>query len=127
MTGHSHGEPGRQRAFRVDALADEALLARVGEARSQGAVPDVILGGVLVGDGPIDALDSVDVTPDELRQLVDGGRLPRWVVEKGSFGPGYVQLKSLMRQESLVTVCEEASCPNIQRCWIRGTATFMIA
>jgi lipoic acid synthetase len=119
--------PGRQRAFRVDAAPDAALFARVRDARARGAVPDVILGDVLVGDGPREALDPVDVTPDELRQLVDGARLPRWVVEKGSFGPGYVQLKSLMRQESLVTVCEEASCPNIQRCWTRGTATFMIA
>ena len=71
MTGYSHGEAGRQRAFRVDAPADEGLLARVGEARSRGAVPDVIVGGVLVGDGPIEALDLVDVAPDELRQLVD--------------------------------------------------------
>lgn len=116
-----------QRGFRVEAEPHADLLQRVRDARERGAVPDVLLGDVLVGDGPAGALDLVDVTPHELAQLVDGGRLPRWVVEKGSFGPGYVQLKSLMRQESLVTVCEEASCPNIQRCWSRGTATFMIA
>jgi lipoic acid synthetase len=124
---HSQEHPGTQRAFRVDMDPDDELIADVGAARARGAVPDVLLGGVLVGDGPEHLLDPVDVTPDELRQLVNGGRLPRWVVEKGSFGAGYVQLKSLMRQESLVTVCEEASCPNIQRCWTRGTATFMIA
>ena len=118
---------GRQRAFVVDAVPDEDLLCVVREARARGAVPDVIVGGALVGDGPGDGLDPVGVTPDELRQLVSGTRLPRWVVEKGSFGPGYVRLKALMRQESLVTVCEEAACPNIQRCWSRGTATFMIA
>ena len=116
-----------QRAFRVDTPPTDDLLARVRAAHDRGAVPDVVVGDVLVGPGPMDALDVVDVAPDELRQLVDGGRLPRWVVEKGSFGPGYVHLKSLMRQESLVTVCEEASCPNIQRCWTRGTATFMIS
>lgn len=116
-----------QRGFRVHAEPDDGLLQRVRDARGRGAVPDVLVGDVLVGDGPAGTLDLVDVTPDELAQLVDGARLPRWVVEKGSFGPGYVQLKSLMRQESLVTVCEEASCPNIQRCWSRGTATFMIA
>jgi len=127
VTPHPREDSGRQRAFRVDAVADEDLIALVSAARDRGAVPDVIVGDVLVGAGPVDALDPVDVTPDQLRQLVDGARLPRWVVEKGSFGPGYVQLKSLMRQESLVTVCEEASCPNIQRCWTRGTATFMIA
>ena len=116
-----------ERAFRVDADPTDDLLTRVQAARDAGRVPDVIVGDVLVGGGPIEALDAVDVAPDDLRQLVEGTRLPRWVVEKGSFGPKYVELKALMRQESLVTVCEEASCPNIQRCWSRGTATFMIA
>ncbi len=32
-----------------------------------------------------------------------------------------------MRSNDLVTVCEEAACPNIGKCWSRGTATFMIA
>lgn len=118
---------GRRRAFRVDSELDPGFVARVREAREAGRVPDVLMGDLLVGDGPPEALDVVDVTPDELRQLVAGERLPRWVVEKGSFGPGYVRLKALMRQGSLATVCEEASCPNIQRCWTRGTATFMIA
>ena len=87
----------------------------------------MLVGDVLVGDGPAGSLDPVDISARELQQLLDRARLPRWVVEKGSFGPGYVTLKALMRQESLVTVCEEASCPNIQRCWSRGTATFMIS
>ena len=38
----------------------------------------------------------------------------------------YVRLKSTMRELSLVTVCEEAGCPNIFECWGDGTATFMI-
>ena len=33
---------------------------------------------------------------------------------------------ALMRQESLVTVCEEAGCPNIGECWEAGTATLML-
>ena len=116
-----------QRALRVDMAADDDLLARIREAHAAGWVPDVLVGDVLVGDGPAGALDPVDISARELQQLLDRARLPRWVVEKGSFGPGYVTLKALMRQESLVTVCEEASCPNIQRCWSRGTATFMIS
>jgi len=38
----------------------------------------------------------------------------------------YVRLKRTMRDLSLVTVCEEAGCPNIFECWSAGTATFMI-
>ena len=116
-----------ERAFHVDTAPDDALLAQVREAHAAGRLPQVLLGDVLVGPGPVDALAPVAVTPDQLAQLLETRRLPRWVVEKGSFGPRFVELKSLMRQESLVTVCEEAACPNIQRCWTRGTATFMIA
>ena len=56
--------PGRQRAFHVDAAPDAPLIALVRDARTRGAVPDVLLGDVLVGDGPREALDPVDVTPD---------------------------------------------------------------
>ncbi len=116
-----------ERAFHVDTTADDDLLAQVRDAHAVGRLPQVIVDDVLVGDGPLEALSLVEVAPTELRQLLVGGRLPRWVVEKGSFGPKYVELKALMRQESLVTVCEEAKCPNIQRCWSRGTATFMVS
>ena len=40
--------------------------------------------------------------------------------------PGYLRLKHTMRDLGLVTVCEEAGCPNIFECWADGTATFMI-
>ena len=40
--------------------------------------------------------------------------------------PDYVRLKHTMRDLDLVTVCEEAGCPNIFECWSDGTATFMI-
>jgi len=39
---------------------------------------------------------------------------------------GYLRLRTLMRELSLHTVCEEAQCPNIGECWHHGTATFMI-
>jgi lipoic acid synthetase len=41
-------------------------------------------------------------------------------------GPEYRQLRRTMRSLDLVTVCEEAGCPNISECWADGTATFMI-
>jgi lipoic acid synthetase len=116
-----------ERAFQVEARPEPSLLAEVREARAAGLVPDVLLGGRLVGDGPLDRLEPVEVTAAELGQLVDRRRLPRWVAAKNPLSGGFVRTKALMRAQSLVTVCEEASCPNIGRCWSRGTATFMIA
>ena len=99
----------------------------VAAARAAGHVPDVLLGGRLIGEGPAEALEPVDVAPDELAQLCSRRRLPRWVAAKNPLSGGFVQTKALMRSADLVTVCEEAACPNIGRCWSRGTATFMIA
>jgi lipoic acid synthetase len=45
---------------------------------------------------------------------------------RAEMGPRYRELKSLMRELDLVTVCEEAGCPNIFDCWNDGTATFMV-
>ena len=53
-------------------------------------------------------------------------RKPAWLRVKADLGPEYVALKRTMRSLDLVTVCEEAGCPNIFECWADGTATFMI-
>jgi lipoyl synthase len=53
-------------------------------------------------------------------------RLPDWLRVKMPGGPRYIELKNLMRGHQLHTVCEEAHCPNIGECWVRGAATFMI-
>jgi lipoic acid synthetase len=53
-------------------------------------------------------------------------RRPEWMKVKADLGPGYRELKRLVREESLHTVCEEAGCPNIFECWSQRTATFMI-
>ena len=53
-------------------------------------------------------------------------RKPEWLRVKANFGPEYRALKQTMRANDLVTVCEEAGCPNIYDCWNEGTATFMI-
>ncbi len=53
-------------------------------------------------------------------------RKPEWLRVKADFGPEYRALKQTMRSKDLVTVCEEAGCPNIYDCWNEGTATFMI-
>lgn len=53
-------------------------------------------------------------------------RLPPWVANKtGLLGPGDA-LKRRLRRSRLVTVCEQARCPNLGECFDRGTATFML-
>ena len=53
-------------------------------------------------------------------------RKPAWMRVPLDTGPGYRAIKKTMRDLDLVTVCEEAGCPNISECWNDGTATFMI-
>jgi lipoic acid synthetase len=53
-------------------------------------------------------------------------RKPGWLKVTAPGGPNYVQLKRLMREMGLHTVCEEARCPNIGECWQHRAATFMI-
>jgi lipoic acid synthetase len=53
-------------------------------------------------------------------------RRPEWLKVKLPGGKQYFQLKALVREQNLHTVCEGARCPNIGECWGAGTATFMI-
>jgi lipoic acid synthetase len=52
---------------------------------------------------------------------------PNWIrVRAGSASGRFREIKDIVRANKLVTVCEEAACPNIGECWNKGTATFMI-
>lgn len=52
---------------------------------------------------------------------------PSWIrVKAGSPSSRFYEIKDILRSSKLVTVCEEASCPNIGECFGKGTATFMI-
>jgi lipoic acid synthetase len=53
-------------------------------------------------------------------------RKPEWLKIKLTTGENYKELKNMMRDKTLHTVCEEAKCPNIHECWANRTATFMI-
>jgi lipoyl synthase len=53
-------------------------------------------------------------------------RKPSWIRVKLPAGNSVDRLKAKLRANALVTVCEEASCPNIHECFNKGTATFMI-
>jgi lipoyl synthase len=53
-------------------------------------------------------------------------RLPEWLKITLPGAGEYAGTKALLRDKKLVTVCEEARCPNLGHCWSRGTATIMI-
>ncbi|MGH9020481.1 MAG: lipoyl synthase, partial [Acidimicrobiales bacterium] len=53
-------------------------------------------------------------------------RKPGWLRIEAHMGPDYQRLRALTEDLRLVTVCEEAGCPNIFECWASGTATFMV-
>lgn len=53
-------------------------------------------------------------------------RKPEWIRIKLATTPAVDQLKTMLRENRLYTVCEEASCPNLSECFSHGTATFMI-
>jgi lipoic acid synthetase len=53
-------------------------------------------------------------------------RIPEWLTIKVPRARDIGRVEGLMRGERLVTVCEEARCPNLGECWSKGTATFMI-
>lgn len=53
-------------------------------------------------------------------------RKPDWIRVRVSSSPRFLEIKRILREQKLHTVCEEASCPNIGECFGKGTATFMI-
>ena len=68
--------------------------------------------------------NSIPVT---IKGLLPGEpKRPEWMKVKANLGSEYIELKNLITEKKLNTVCEEASCPNIYECWSMGTATFMI-
>ncbi|NMP20966.1 lipoyl synthase [Sulfobacillus harzensis] len=55
-----------------------------------------------------------------------GPKPPPWLKVRLTQGENYLEIKNMMRSETLHTVCEEALCPNIYECWEARTATFLI-
>jgi lipoic acid synthetase len=72
------------------------------------------LGGDKIGRSPV-KFDEAPVL-----------RKPSWIRVRIPAGNAVQQVKAKLRENALVTVCEEASCPNIHECFSHGTATFMI-
>ncbi|MGY9106815.1 MAG: radical SAM protein, partial [Alphaproteobacteria bacterium] len=53
-------------------------------------------------------------------------RKPDWIRVKAPVSREYAETRRIVREHGLVTVCEEAGCPNIGECWTKAHATFMI-
>jgi lipoic acid synthetase len=100
------GEAERQDvAWRV-APSDLSAFTRAGPSRLEGRL----------AEAGVDPARGVPLTEPK----------PPWLRAKAVMGPEYRELKRTMRSLDLITVCEEAGCPNIFECWADGTATFMI-
>ena len=82
-------------------------------SRGEGPGEKVRLLGRLNDAGVTDGLDVAE-------------RKPEWLRPKVRLGNEVLGVKSTLRELGLVTVCEEAGCPNLSECWKDGTATFMV-
>lgn len=70
--------------------------------------------------------DKLSRIPVKIEPTTDPLRKPDWIRVRIPASPAVSDLKKLLRENNLVTVCEEASCPNLPECFTHGTATFMI-
>jgi lipoyl synthase len=64
--------------------------------------------------------------PVKIEPTENALRKPDWIRIRLPSSPAVTDLKQLLRENKLVTVCEEAACPNLPECFSHGTATFMI-
>ncbi|EKD70415.1 MAG: hypothetical protein ACD_46C00539G0003 [uncultured bacterium] len=70
--------------------------------------------------------DKLSRIPVKIEPTDSPLRKPEWIRIRIPASPAIAELKQLLRENNLVTVCEEASCPNLPECFTHGTATFMI-
>ncbi|PID33926.1 MAG: lipoyl synthase [Thiotrichales bacterium] len=70
--------------------------------------------------------DKVARIPIKVIPSTEVKRKPSWIRAKAPTTSEVKRLKSVLREQKLNTVCEEAACPNLGECFTKGTATFMI-
>ena len=104
----------------VTSLAAEGVRAGMRE------VVDAFLARASQRWGEVERQDVAWERATPAEGLTIGTRKPEWLRVKADMGDDYRRVKRTMRSLELVTVCEEAGCPNIFECWNDGTATFMI-
>jgi len=81
------------------------------------------------GDGPGEPVGRAGARLEDAGVtggLSIGTRKPEWLRPKVRLGAEVMELKRTIRSLDLVTVCEDAGCPNLSDCWADGTATFMV-
>ena len=104
-------------------------LAAEGVNVTMGAVVDAVIARAAARWGPVERHDVSGSAADPRvhpSALSIATRKPEWLRVKANMGPEFRRVRATMRGLDLVTVCEEAGCPNIFECWNDGTATFMI-
>jgi len=69
------------------------------------------------------ARNPIKIVPQAVGEML---RKPSWIRVRSSNSQAFYEVKRILREQKLHTVCEEASCPNIGECFGKGTATFMI-
>ncbi|WP_146908105.1 lipoyl synthase [Arenimonas daejeonensis] len=89
-------------------------------------IPLQVLGSPLVEGAKQLGGDKIGKSPVKFDENAPILRKPSWIRVRIPAGNAVAKLKSKLRENRLVTVCEEASCPNIHECFSHGTATFMI-
>jgi lipoic acid synthetase len=89
-------------------------------------IPLQVLGSPLVEGVKQLGGDKIGKSPVKFDENAPVLRKPSWIRVRIPAGNAVAKLKSKLRENRLVTVCEEASCPNIHECFSHGTATFMI-
>jgi len=72
------------------------------------------------------ASDKVRTIPVKVETAPRMQRKPSWIRAKAQVHPRVRQIKRILRENNLHSVCEEAACPNLGECFSKGTATFMI-
>ena len=77
-------------------------------------------------DRSASAADKVARIPVKITPTTTPLRKPEWIRARIPSGDGVSRVRSLIRENALHTVCEEANCPNLGECFHHGTATFMI-
>jgi len=77
-------------------------------------------------DGHQRGADKLARIPVKVKRSETVARKPSWIRARAHNGPRVQEIKRIMRENQLHTVCEEAQCPNLGECFGHGTATFMI-
>ena len=127
----SHGRVDRADVAHRAAAADMAQFTREaanGSAGAEAAPSGTPAGAAAEGVSPrlLGRLSAARLDGERGEPVPLRSRKPEWMRVPLSTGPTFHEVRSTLRGLDLVTVCEEAGCPNISECWNDGTATFMI-